>query len=144
MPQRTNLQVRPTAPAFAVIRRASSRVKVAPANNLLAEISKASSGTVCHIAGKWFLHSYTAAHELVCKCKAGSLSITQDLRSSDVYRLRASSSRQPQVWQGAGLFNGEQKARATLRYFAAICRALSLLSNFAAESSARFILNAIA
>jgi hypothetical protein len=60
-----------------------------------------------------------------------------------VYRLRASSSRQPQVGQGAGLFNGELKAPATLRYFAAIRRASSLLSNFAAESSARFILNAI-
>jgi hypothetical protein len=64
---------------FTAIRRASSFGEVAQASNILAEISKAWSGAVCHIAGKWFLPSPTAAHELVCKCKPGSLSITQQI-----------------------------------------------------------------
>jgi hypothetical protein len=44
--------------------------------NTLAEIGKAIGRRYCYIAGKWILPSPTAAHELVCKCKAGLLPIT--------------------------------------------------------------------
>jgi len=37
------------------------------------------SGAASHIAGKWLLASSTVAHELVCKCKAMSLPITQQM-----------------------------------------------------------------
>jgi hypothetical protein len=59
--------------------RLIARVKLAPANNTLAEISKAIERRCSHIAGKWLLSSSTAAHELVCKCKAGLLPITPQM-----------------------------------------------------------------
>jgi len=52
---------------------------VAQANNILVEISKAEAAAAPHIAGKWLLALSTVAHELVCKCKAGSLPITQQI-----------------------------------------------------------------
>ena len=48
---------------------------MAQANNILAKISKAIERRCSHIVGKWLLASSTAAHEPVCKCKAGLLSI---------------------------------------------------------------------
>jgi hypothetical protein len=66
----------------------------------LVEISKAIERRCFHIAGKWLLLSSTAAHEQVCKCKAGLLPITLQIAR---LRLRASSSCQPQVRQGDAL-----------------------------------------
>jgi hypothetical protein len=60
----------------AAMRHAVARVKLAQANNILAEISKAIDRRRSHIAGKWSSPSPTAAHKLVCKYKAGLLLIT--------------------------------------------------------------------
>jgi hypothetical protein len=109
---------------------------VAPANNLLAEISKASSGTVCHIAGKWFLHSYTAAHELVCKCKAGSLPIAQQIvRFTNPLRVPLAGEFISSTPSRARCWTLQRRAKSSGNF--AIFRRdpprLALLSNFAAE-----------
>jgi hypothetical protein len=77
---------------------------LAQANNTLAEISKAIERRCSHIAG---IHlplptNWSASARPGC-CQ--SRYRLRDLRTRDVYRLRASSSCQPQVQHAAGVFS---------------------------------------